>query len=581
MTKTVDVTLPDIGDFPSVDIIEVLVAEGDEISAEQSVVTLESDKATMEIPSPAAGKVSRVAVKVGDKVSQGDLLLTLEVSAETAAAEPADTAPEAPTAAPAAKPIPAGSVADIRCEVLVLGAGPGGYTAAFRAADLGKKVVLVERYADLGGVCLNVGCIPSKALLHTAEVINEAAELAHMGVKFTKPKIDLEVMRAGKDKVVKKLTGGLAALAKQRQVQVVTGVGQFASPHLLSVQTAEGQTAVEFEQCIVACGSTPVQIPGFPNEDPRLIDSTGALKLEDIPKRMLIVGGGIIGLEMATVYSTLGSSIDIVELQDGLIPGCDKDLVRPLQKQLAKQVNKIYLGTKVNEIKAEKKGLTAFFEGKGAPESETYDKILVAVGRRPNGKLINAEAAGVDVDERGFIAVDQHMRTNVPHIFAIGDVVGNPMLAHKATHEAKTAAEVICGLPALFDPMTIPSVAYTDPEVAWMGLTEVEAKEKGIDYEKGVFPWAASGRALGVGREEGMTKLLFDPKTKRILGAGIVGVNAGELIGETVLALEMGADAEDIGLTIHPHPTLNETICFAAEMAEGSITDLMPPKKRK
>jgi dihydrolipoamide dehydrogenase len=364
-------------------------------------------------------------------------------------------------------------------------------------------------------------------------------------------------------------------------VQVVTGVGQFASPHLLSVQTAEGQTAVEFEQCIIACGSSPVQIPGFPNEDPRLIDSTGALKLEDIPKRMLIVGGGIIGLEMATVYSTLGSSIDIVELQDGLIPGCDKDLVRPLQKQLAKQVNKIYLGTKVNEIKAEKKGLTAFFEGKGAPESETYDKILVAVGRRPNGKLINAEAAGVDVDERGFIAVDQHMRTNVPHIFAIGDVVGNPMLAHKATHEAKTAAEVICGLPALFDPMTIPSVAYTDPEVAWMGLTEVEAKEKGIEYEKGVFPWAASGRALGVGREEGMTKLLFDPKTKRILGAGIVGVNAGELIGETVLALEMGADAEDIGLTIHPHPTLNETICFAAEMAEGSITDLMPPKKRK
>ena len=580
MSKTIDVTLPDIGDFPSVDIIEVLVAVGDEVAAEDSIVSLESDKATMEIPSPASGKVSKLHVKVGDKVSQGALLLTLEAEGDAAAPAAAEPAAAETAAAPAAKAIPAGGVADIRCEVLVLGAGPGGYTAAFRAADLGKKVVMVERYNDLGGVCLNVGCIPSKALLHTADIINEAAELSHMGVKFTKPKIDLDVMRAGKDKVVKKLTGGLAALAKQRKVQVVTGVGQFAGPHLLSVQTAEGQTAIEFEHCIIACGSTPVKIPGFPNDDPRLIDSTGALKLEDIPKTMLIVGGGIIGLEMATVYATLGSKIDIVELQDGLIPGCDKDLVRPLQKRLKAQVENIYLGTKVNEIKAEKKGLTAFFEGKGAPESASYDKILVAVGRRPNGKQINAEAAGVDVDERGFIAVDQHMRTNVPHIFAIGDVVGNPMLAHKATHEAKTAAEVIAGLPALFDPMTIPSVAYTDPEVAWMGLTETEAKAKGIEYEKGVFPWAASGRALGIGREEGMTKLLFDAKTKRILGAGIVGKNAGELIGETVLALEMGADMEDIGLTIHPHPTLNETICFAAEMAEGSITDLMPPKKR-
>jgi len=584
MSKTIDVTLPDIGDFASVDIIEVLVAEGDEIAAEDSIITLESDKATMEIPSPAAGKVVKLAVKVGDKISQGDLLLTLaaEGGAETEAAPSADEpAPAEAAPAAAAKAIPAGAVADIRCEVLVLGAGPGGYTAAFRAADLGKKVVLVERYSDLGGVCLNVGCIPSKALLHTADVISEAAELAHMGVKFTKPKIDLDVMRAGKDKVVKKLTGGLGALAKQRKVQVVTGVGQFAGQHLLSVQTAEGRTAIEFEHCIIACGSRPVQIPGFPNDDPRLIDSTGALQLEDVPKRMLIVGGGIIGLEMATVYSTLGSKIDIVELQDGLIPGCDKDLVRPLQKRLAERVENIYLGTKVAEIKAEKKGLTAVFEGKKAPESATYDRILVAVGRVPNGKLIHAEAAGVNVDERGFIPVDQHMRTNVPHIFAIGDVVGNPMLAHKATHEAKTAAEVIAGLPALFDPMTIPSVAYTDPEVAWMGLTETEAKAKGIEVEKGVFPWAASGRALGIGREEGMTKLLFDPKTKRILGAGIVGVNAGELIGETVLALEMGADAEDIGLTIHPHPTLNETLCFAAEMAEGSITDLMPPRKRK
>jgi dihydrolipoamide dehydrogenase len=581
MAKTIDVTLPDIGDFTSVDIIEVLVAEGDEISAEQSIITLESEKATMEIPSPAAGKVVKLAVKVGDKVSKGDLLLSLE--GEGAAAEAAASEPAAAEAAPAAeaKAIPAGGVADIRCEVLVLGAGPGGYTAAFRAADLGKQVVLVERYSDLGGVCLNVGCIPSKALLHTADVINEAAELAHMGVKFAKPKIDLEVMRAGKDKVVKKLTGGLAALAKQRKVQVVTGLGRFAGPNILSVQTADGQTAIEFEHCIIACGSRPVQIPGFPNDDPRLIDSTGALQLEDVPKKMLIVGGGIIGLEMATVYSTLGSAIDIVELQDSLIPGCDKDLVRPLQKRLKAQVDNIYLGTKVNEIKAEKKGLTAYFEGKGAPESASYDKVLVAVGRIPNGKLIDAEAAGVNVDERGFIPVDPHMRTNVPHIFAIGDVVGNPMLAHKATHEAKTAAEVIAGLPALFDPMTIPSVAYTDPEVAWMGLTETEAKAQGIEVEKGVFPWAASGRALGIGREEGMTKLLFDPKTKRILGAGIVGVNAGELIGEAVLALEMGADAEDMGLTIHPHPTLNETLCFAAEMAEGSITDLMPPRKRK
>jgi len=471
-------------------------------------------------------------------------------------------------------------VADIRTQVLVLGAGPGGYTAAFRAADLGKQVVLVERYASLGGVCLNVGCIPSKALLHTAEVINEVAELEPMGVRYTQPKIDLDQMRAGKDKVVGKLTGGLAALAKQRKVQVVTGVGKFVDPKHLEVQTADGLTRIEFEHCIIACGSSAVRIPGFPNEDPRLIDSTGALELEDVPKKMLIIGGGIIGLEMATVYASLGSEIDIVELLDGLIPGCDRDLVRPLQKRLDKQVASIMLKTKVTDIKAQKNGLKVSFEGAKAPDAKIYDKVLVAVGRSPNGKQINAEAAGVNVDERGFIPTDQHMRTNVPHVFAIGDVVGNPMLAHKATHEAKVAAEVIAGLPALFDPMTIPSVAYTDPEVAWMGLTETEAKEQGVEIEKGVFPWAASGRALGIGREEGLTKLIFDAGTKRLLGAGIVGRNAGELIGETVLGLEMGADAEDIGLTIHPHPTLNETICFAAEMAEGSITDLMPPRKR-
>ncbi len=572
MSNPVEVTLPDIGDFDAVDIIEVLVSVGDQVQAEQSIITLESDKATMEIPAPQAGKVVALAVKVGDKVSKGGAILSLEPTGAEAEAPPPETAPKAkPDKAPAG----------LFAEVVVLGAGPGGYTAAFRAADLGKKTVLIERYPDLGGVCLNVGCIPSKALLHAADVINEAAELEHMGISFGPPKLDLDKLRAGKDKVVKKLTGGLGALAKQRKVQVVQGLGRFEGPNRIGVDTPEGPLSIEFEHAIIACGSSPVQIPGFPNQDPRLIDSTGALQLADIPKRMLVIGGGIIGLEMATVYATLGSRIDIVELQDGLIPGCDRDLVRPLEKRLKKFVNRIWLGAKVTEIKAQKQGLKVSFEGKGVPESEVYDRVLVAVGRRPNGKSINAEAAGVQVDERGFIPVDEHQRTNVPKIFAIGDVVGNPMLAHKATHEAKVAAEVIAGLPSLFDPMTIPSVAYTDPEVAWMGLTETEAKAQGIAYEKGMFPWAASGRALGVGRDEGLTKLLFDPETKRILGAGIVGVSAGELIGEAVLALEMGADVEDMGLTIHPHPTLSETLCFAAEMGEGTITDLMPPRKRK
>ena len=574
MSNLVEVTLPDIGDFESVDVIEVLVAPGDRIQAEQSLITLESDKATMEIPSPYPGVVRELKVKVGDKISKGGLVLTLE-PIEGQSVEPQPESSAAPASAPTK------GTADLFAEVVVLGAGPGGYTAAFRAADLGKKTVLIERYPDLGGVCLNVGCIPSKALLHTAEVINEAAELEHMGVTFGAAQLDLAKLRAGKDKVVKKLTAGLAALAKQRKIQVMQGLGRFETPNRIGVQTAEGLVSIQFENAIIACGSSPVQIPGFPNDDPRLIDSTGALALEDIPARMLVIGGGIIGLEMATVYSTLGSRIDIVELQDGLIPGCDRDLVKPLQKRLAKQVNRIMLGSKVTEIKAQKQGLKVFFEGKDVPQSEVYDRVLVAVGRRPNGTLINAGAAGVHVDERGFIPVDQHQRTNVPTIFAIGDVVGNPMLAHKATHEGKVAAEVIAGQPSLFDPMAIPSVAYTDPEVAWMGLTETEAKVKGIDYEKGVFPWAASGRALGIGRDEGMTKLLFDPETKRILGAGMVGPNAGELIAATVLALEMGADAEDIGLTVHPHPTLSETICFAAEMAEGTITDLLPPRKRK
>jgi dihydrolipoamide dehydrogenase len=467
---------------------------------------------------------------------------------------------------------------DIGAEVVVLGAGPGGYTAAFRAADLGKRVVLIERYPTLGGVCLNVGCIPSKALLHTAAIIEEAKHMAGMGVTFAPPTIDLDRMRAGKDKVVARLTGGLAALAKQRKVQVLTGSGRFESPNRIAVETREGTVTVTFDHCIIACGSSPVKIPGFPNDDPRVMNSTDALEIRDIPGRLLVVGGGIIGLEMASVYSALGSKIEVVELQDQLMPGCDPDLVRALEKVIKRRYERILLETKVASMSAASDGIKVVFDGKH-PGEATYDKVLVAVGRRPNGQLINAETAGVHVDERGFIPVDTHMRTNVPNIFAIGDVVGNPMLAHKATHEAKTAAEVITGLPALFDPMTIPSVAYTDPEVAWMGLTETEAKRKGIAYEKGVFPWAASGRALGIHRDEGLTKLLFDPETHRILGAGIVGVNAGELIGETVLALEMGADYEDIGLTIHPHPTLNESIGLAAEMAHGSITDLMPPKR--
>jgi dihydrolipoamide dehydrogenase len=590
MSNSIEVKVPDIGEFKDVEVIEVLVAPGDRIESEQSLLTLESDKATMEIPAPQSGTAQTVAVKVGDRISQGDLILTLEPTGG-AAVEPAGTPePEAPKPepAPAARsPAPEPAVAaapatgvDVVTQVVVLGAGPGGYTAAFRAADLGLQVVLIERYPDLGGVCLNVGCIPSKALLHAAQIINEAAEMGRMGVSFGPPQIDLAKMRAGKDAVVKRLTGGLAALAKQRKVQVIQGTGRFEAPNRIGVDTREGHVSLAFDHAIIACGSTPVQIPGFPHDDPRLMDSTDALTLPDIPARLLVVGGGIIGLEMATVYQALGSRIDVVELQDQLIPGCDPDLVRALQKVIKKRYERILLGTRVTAMSATSEGIRVRFEGKGAPEEELYDRVLVAVGRRPNGKLIGAEHAGVQVDERGFIPVDQHMRTNIPNIFAIGDVVGNPMLAHKATHEAKVAAEVIAGLPALFDPLTIPSVAYTDPEVAWMGLTETDAKARGTAYEKGVFPWAASGRALGVGRDEGLTKLLFDPETKRILGAGIVGPNAGELIGETVLALEMGADVEDIGLTIHPHPTLNESIGLAAEMAHGSITDLMPPKAR-
>jgi dihydrolipoamide dehydrogenase len=463
--------------------------------------------------------------------------------------------------------------------VLVLGAGPGGYTAAFRAADLGKKVVLVERYPTLGGVCLNVGCIPSKALLHIARVLTEAADVAHAGVEFGKPKVDLAKLRAWKAGVVGKLTRGLTGLAKQRRVQVVQGKGQFASPHTLRIETAEGVKTASFDHCIIAAGSAIARIPGFPYEDRRMIDSTSALELPEVPKRLLVIGGGIIGLEMATVYDALGSRISVVEMMDSLIPGADKDIVRPLAKRIEKRYEKILLKTKVAKIEAQKDGLKVTYEGDNAPKPEVFDYILMAVGRRPNGKDINAQAAGVHVNERGYIPVDKQLRTSVPHIHAIGDVCGEPMLAHKATHEGKTAAEVIAGHKAYFDARTIPSVAYTDPEVAWMGETETQLQARGAAYEKASFPWAASGRALSMDRDEGMTKLLFDKSTRRLLGAAMTGVNAGELVAETVLALEMGADATDIGLTIHPHPTLSETVFFAAEVAEGSITDLYLPKK--
>ncbi len=589
MPTLVEIKVPDIGDFKNIPVIEVLVKPGDVVNKEDSLVTLESDKATMDIPAPAAGTVKTLSLKPGDKVSKGTLILTLE-SADTAAAAPTEKAAGAP-AAPAAAPAtpaaaPQSSIlnpavkADIHAEVVVLGAGPGGYTAAFRAADLGKKVVLVERYPTLGGVCLNVGCIPSKALLHMAKVITEADEAAHAGITFGKPQIDIDKLRAWKDGVLGKLTKGLTGLAKQRKVQVVTGRGEFASANTLRVETADGVKTVAFEHCIIAAGSSVAKIPGFPYDDPRIIDSTGALKLAEVPKRLLVIGGGIIGLEMATVYDALGSRITVVELMDNLIPGADSDVVRPLARRIGKRYEKILLKTRVAKIEAQKAGLKVTFDSAGVSTTDTFDAVLMAVGRRPNGSEIKADAAGVAVNERGYIPVDQQQRTNVPHIHAIGDICGEPMLAHKATHEAKIAAEVIAGHKAFFDAKTIPSVAYTDPEIAWMGLTETAAQAQGIEYDKAVFPWAASGRALATGRDEGMTKLLIDKKTRRVLGAAMTGVNAGELIAEAVLALEMGADATDLGLTIHPHPTLSETLFFAAEMAEGTITDLYVPKKQ-
>ena len=573
-----EIKVPDIGDFKEVEVIELLVKPGDTVKVDQSLITVESDKASMEIPCNQAGVVKELKVKIGDKVAEGSLLLMLETSA---AAAPAATAP-APVTAPIAAPVAASFAgkADIECDTLVLGAGPGGYTAAFRAADLGQKVVLVERFASLGGVCLNVGCIPSKALLHAAKVITEAEEMSHFGVKMSKPQIELDALRGWKDSVIKKLTGGLSGLAKARKVQVVTGKAAFSSPHTLTVDTAEGSKQIAFRHAVIAAGSSVVKITGFPYDDPRLIDSTGALELRQISKRLLVIGGGIIGLEMACVYDALGSKVTVVEFADGLIPAADRDIVKPLHKRIEKRYEAIYLKTKVTKLEARANGLLASFEGDAAPaEPQLYDMVLMAVGRRPNGREVGADKAGIIVNERGFIPVDRQQRTNVPHIFAIGDICGDPMLAHKATNEAKVAAEVIAGHKVEFDAMTIPSVAYTDPEIAWMGVTETEAKAKGIAFEKASFPWAASGRALAMGRDDGITKLLWDPTTKRIIGAGIVGVNAGELLAETVLAMEMGADLEDLALTVHAHPTLSETPMFAAEMGLGSITDLYLPKK--
>jgi len=581
MTQLIEIKVPDVGDFKDIPVIELLVKVGDTLEKEAPLITLETDKATVEIPAPQAGVVKEIKVRVGDKVSEGSLILILEV---VEVAESHASRDEGPSIAPPLIPVSASIQTPIvrgenHADLVVLGAGPGGYTAAFRAADLGKKVVLIERYAALGGVCLNVGCIPSKALLHVAKVITEAEETEHQGVAFSKPTIEIEKLRTWKDSVISKLTKGLTVLAKQRKVEVIHGIGKFISSHLIQVETASGIKVVSFEHCIIAAGSSVTRIPDFPYDDPRLIDSTGALNLADIPKRMLIIGGGIIGLEMATVYDALGSSVSVVELMDQLIPGADADLVKPLHRRIQKRYEAIYLKTRVTRIESRDEGLRVTFAGEKSLEPQIYDRVLLAVGRRPNGRDIGAENAGIHVNERGFISVDEQLRTNVSHIFGIGDIIGEPMLAHKATHEGKLVAEIIAGHKAIFDARTIPSVAYTDPEIAWMGLTETEAKKQGIDYERASFPWAASGRAIAMGREEGMTKLLLDKNTRRILGAGMVGVNAGELIAEAVLALEMGADMQDIGLTIHPHPTLSETIFFASEIAEGSITDLYLLKK--
>lgn len=581
MPEIKDVLVPDIGDFSDVEIIEIVVKPGDKVKKEDSLITLESDKATMDIPSPYAGTIQKILVKAGDKVSEGTAIVSMQLSDENSVApdkpeikkDTSDTSTRQNVSQPSMV-----TRGDIHTEVVVLGAGPGGYTAAFRAADLGKQTILIERYPTLGGVCLNVGCIPSKALLHLAKVITEIEEFNHAGINLGNPNADKKIIRKWTESVVNKLTGGLKHMAKQRKVEVMHGLGKFTSTNTIEVSENGKTTTVSFDHAIIAAGSQATMIPGLP-DDPRILDSTSALLIEEIPERMLVIGGGIIGLEMATVYDALGSKITVVEMLDSLITGCDKDIVRPLQKRIQSRYENIYLETYVKQIKATKKQLEVTFDGKDAPATDQFDAILVAVGRKPNGNNIGAENAGVNINERGFIPVDDQLRTNVPHIFAIGDIVGQPMLAHKATHEGKIAAEVIAGHKSAFLNRKIPSVAYTDPEIAWVGITETEAKQQGINYGKGVFPWAASGRSLSLGRDEGITKIIFESETNRIIGAAIVGPNAGDLIAECTLAIEMGADAEDIGLTIHPHPTLSETIGMAAEVFEGTITDLYLPKK--
>ena len=572
-----DIHVPDIGDFDSVEVIEVLVAVGDKISADDALITLESDKASMDIPSPSAGVIKDIKISVGEKVSKGDLILMLESDSNSQTQSSA-----VPAAGESASVSNYEGSADVQADVVVLGSGPGGYTAAFRAADLGLSTIIIEKYSSLGGVCLNVGCIPSKALLHAAKVIDEAEDFQRHGISFSKPNVDIDKLRDWKASVVKQLTGGLAGLAKQRKVKVINGVGQFVDSHHLNVTDAQGDsTVVGFKQCIIAAGSEPVKLPFIPNDDPRVIDSTGALELSNVPKKILVIGGGIIGLEMATVYHALGSKVTVVEMLEGLVAGADKDIVKPLHNRLRKRYESIMLETRVTAVQAQKNGLKVTFEGKNAPDKpQIFDKILVSVGRIPNGKVLAAEQAGVAVDDRGFIQVDKQQRTNVSNIFAIGDVVGQPMLAHKAVHEGKVAAEVCAGQNVEFGAKVIPSVAYTDPEIAWVGMTETEAKEKGVKVGKGVFPWAASGRSLSLGRNEGITKLLFDENTDRVIGGGIVGPNAGDLIAEVALAIETNCDAADIGLTIHPHPTLSETVAMAAEAFEGTITDLYMPKKK-
>jgi dihydrolipoamide dehydrogenase len=629
----IEVRVPDLGETKAATVVDVLVAVGAEINVNDPLITLESEKASMDVPSTAAGKVASIAVKKGQEVSSGTVILTLgeaggekspkaaggrakavgtgakagesgatavqgEGKGQAEAGAPSDAKaqgtvknqgdagaqrevkpgagtrqPEAQSSSPSMSSAPEGAL-----DLVVLGSGPGGYTAAFRAADLGMKVTLIERWPMLGGVCLNVGCIPSKALLHAAKVIEDAADMAPNGITFGPPKIEHDKLRAWKNKVVTRLTNGLGMLAKQRKVNVLVGEAKFTGPHTLELRSAEGVKKVDFKQCIIAAGSESARLPGLP-DDPRIIDSTGALELPEGCKRLLVVGGGIIGLEMACVYDALGAKVTVVELSDGLIPGCDRDLIRPLQKRIEKRYARILLGTRVSKLEPRSEGLRATFEGPNAPEPQDFDRVLIAVGRTANGNAVNAAAAGVAVDKRGIIAVDRQMRTNIPHIFAIGDIAGAPMLAHKATHEAKVAAEVAAGHKSSFDARCIPAVAYTDPEIAWVGVTETEAKANGIEYGKGMFPWAASGRSLALNRDEGFTKLLFDKETHRVIGGGMVGTNAGELVAEVALAIEMGADAADIGLTVHAHPTLSETVAFSAEAFEGTLTDLYVPKR--